>query len=115
MKEEDSTQVTPVGGRKGDLGQDDVETLSATLSRVRKERNEWRLKEREYNEEMKEKDQQMDDLKEDRKSHQGHEGKEEVQGQEQAMCRSLPILDGLLQVTSAKRFENTESISDGTK
>ena len=53
-----------------------------------------------YKEEMKEKDQQMDDLKEewdeaenkyksqeeDRKTHQGHEGKEEVQGQEQATC-----------------------------
>ena len=61
MKEADSTQVTPVGGRKADLGRDEVETLSATLSRVRKERNEWR----EYKEEMKEKDQQMDDLKEE--------------------------------------------------
>ena len=65
MKEADSTQVTQVGGRKGDLGQDDVEVLSATLSRVRKERNEWRLKAREYKEEMKEKDQQMGNLKEE--------------------------------------------------
>ena len=40
-------------------------TLSATLSRVRKERNEWRLKAREYKEEMKEKDQQMGNLKEE--------------------------------------------------
>ena len=30
-------------------------------------------------------------------------------------CGSLPILSGLLLVTQAKRFENTESISDGTE
>ena len=44
MKEAGSTQVTPGGDRKGDLRGDEVERLSDTMERMRKERNEWRCK-----------------------------------------------------------------------
>ena len=46
------------------MRRDDVETLSASLGRVRKERDEWRHMARSYKEEMKDKDKEMNDLKE---------------------------------------------------